>query len=560
MIAPTPKQQAIRDHPDLDLLILAPAGCGKTEALAQRVHGMLKRGDVSAPQKILITTFSNRARDNIKGRLSAYIPPTLMRDRLSVANFHRLAARLIRGHGNVIGLDPEIILPDSDWVSEQLRARGVPFEKQKLATDALKATNLQALSDDAVEHELEQLGETVALEIERQRKAEGRLTYDDLPRVAELILNHAPVADLYRAHFGAVVVDEFQDLTLQQLRIVNRIGYGRTTYGGDLAQGIYGFAGAKPADVDRAIRDECKTIIEFSESHRSSPAVLGLVNALTPLTAGQILTSADPKSWPSGGLAGSVVHRTATDEAAWIVEISRALLNHAPGQRIGLIARTASRRRFVDRAIANTDVPHFRWDDGILDTDTAKLVKNMLARFDVAGYVASPDKIKFLNEAAGTETIADIDVLKGTVDALGWVYDQLSASVTPSEIRGRIKIGDGSTLITSAGVHLLSGHVGKGQQFDWVVVVGVEEDFVPFTMSTTPEEITEEARVLSVMISRARHGVILSRAKSVPTNSGNDKTRTESRFLRHISATGPLNNAQTIAWFKSVDWEAIVIR
>ncbi|MDU3273348.1 MAG: UvrD-helicase domain-containing protein, partial [Cutibacterium sp.] len=40
------------------------------------------------------------------------------------------------------------------------------------------------------------------------------------------------VADLYREHFGALIVDEFQDLTPQQLRIVNRIGYRRTTYAG----------------------------------------------------------------------------------------------------------------------------------------------------------------------------------------------------------------------------------------------------------------------------------------------------------------------------------------
>ncbi|ALN14477.1 UvrD-helicase domain-containing protein [Acidipropionibacterium acidipropionici] len=76
--------------------------------------------------------------------------------------------------------------------------------------------------------------------------AEKRLTYDDLPRVAELLLNDDAVASLYRNHFSAVIVDEFQDLTPQQLRIVNRIGLGKTTYAGDLAQGIYSFAGAQP--------------------------------------------------------------------------------------------------------------------------------------------------------------------------------------------------------------------------------------------------------------------------------------------------------------------------
>lgn len=560
MLAPTPKQLEIRDHRALDLLVVAPAGCGKTEALALRIQGLLQRGDVVAPQKILVTTFSNRSRDNIKERLKAYVPPAVMRDRVSVANFHGLAARLIRAHANVLGLDSNLVLPESDWVSEQLRARGASWDEQGKTKEALQKVKQQALTDDQVEIELKHSGNSLALDIERLRKAESRLTYDDLPRLAELILSYAPVADLYRSHFGAVVVDEFQDLTPQQLRIVNHIGRGRTTYGGDLAQGIYGFAGAKPVDIDRAIRDECSTVIEFSESHRSSPAVLSMVNALVPLTAGQILTAADPSSWPSGGLAGSVAHQTADAEAAWIVEVARALLARVPNQRIGVIARTGPRRRFVDEAFAQSDVPCFRWDDGVLDTDVAKLIKAMLTRFDLLKFGSATDKVAFLRSAVGIEAISDVDVLKGTVDALGWVHDLLSISVTPQEIRGRIKVGDSSTLITSSGVHLLSGHVGKGQQFDWVVVVGVEEDFIPFSMATTPGEISEEARVLSVMISRARHGVILSRANSVPTNGGYPRARTASRFLGQIASGTPLGKEETLAWLNAVDWNAIAVR
>lgn len=109
-----------------------------------------------------------------------------------------------------------------------------PWNDRGAIQNALRETKQQPFSDAAVEAELERLGNVTALELERLRKEEGRLTYDDLPRLAELILGYESVADLYATHFGAVVVDEFQDLTPQQLRIVNRIGYKRTTYGGDL--------------------------------------------------------------------------------------------------------------------------------------------------------------------------------------------------------------------------------------------------------------------------------------------------------------------------------------
>ena len=97
-----------------------------------------------------------------------------------------------------------------------------------------------------------------------------------------------------------------------------------------------------------------------------------------------------------------------------------------------------------------------------MDTDTAKLVKAMLARFDVAAYTAAPDKVTFLRMAVDFDSITDVDTRKSMADALGWVQDLLSKAVKPESIRGRIKVGDSATLITSPGVHLLRGHVGKG--------------------------------------------------------------------------------------------------
>src|SRR5262249_47191285 len=149
--------------------------------------------------------------------------------------------------------------------------------------------------------------------------AEDRLTYDDLVRVAELILSNDAVAKLYGCHFACVVVDEFQDLTPQQLRMIQRLGYQRTTYAGDLAQGIYGFAGAAPTEVYSEIQRETSRTFVFAESFRSASAVLDMVNALAAFTAGQRLRSADPGKWPDDGITGTAVFRTATDEAEWAV-------------------------------------------------------------------------------------------------------------------------------------------------------------------------------------------------------------------------------------------------
>ena len=314
-IEPTAAQVQIRDSNQMGMLVVAPAGCGKSEALALRVQGMLRRGVATGARRVLVATFSNRAKDNIRERLRHYLTPAELRDKVTVINFHGLSARLYRSHAAAIGLDPEWTLPENDWVKEQCQRAGLNYGQAAGVDKVLQRLKQDPVSDTDVLRLVEAHGNVDALQIEQLRVRDQQLTYDDLPRMAELILARDVVADLYRVHFTAVVVDEFQDLTPQQLRIINRIGAGRTTYAGDLAQGIYGFTGAKPEEVYAQITHEVGEVVQLTESHRSSPAVLAAVTALVPLTHGTALTCAAPDTWPSGGIAVEVSHQTADAEA-----------------------------------------------------------------------------------------------------------------------------------------------------------------------------------------------------------------------------------------------------
>lgn len=543
-----------------DLLVVAPAGCGKTEALALRIDGLLRRGDVELPRKILVVTFSNRAKDNIRDRLRAYLGVTQLRDHVTVMNFHGLSARIFKAHASVIGLDPSMILPESEWVKEECNRKGLEYWTAKRAQDALRVAKLEPHTDKDIEDYLIRNREINALEIERKRIADARLTYDDLPRVAELILADDRVADLYREHFGALIVDEFQDLTPQQLRIVNRIGYRRTTYAGDLAQGIYSFTGAKPTEIHRRIAEECTTTVTFAESHRSSPAVLAAVNSLIPLTNGTHLTAADEASWPGGGLFATSRFKTAEDEADWIANLAGRLASKVPHQRIGIMARTEKRRKFVEVTLDGKGVDYMRWDDGVLDTDTARAMRSMLDQFNLSAYERASSKISFLRESSGLEEIAESSTRKSLGEALGWCYELLRDGISPNEIRARIKVGNDDTLVTKPGVHVLNGHAGKGQQFDWVMIVGAEDEFIPFRLATTAEEQAEEAKILSVMISRARHGVFVTYAEEVQVTPTWRKPQKASRYFNELLDANPLNERDLWGWLREADWPAIAAK
>ena len=555
MVDPTPAQRKIRDFAELGMLILAPAGCGKTESLALRVAGQLVRKDVAEPRRVLVATFSNRAKDNIKERLASYLPPSAMRDRVTVTNFHGLSARIVRAHAAAVGVDPTWDLPESDWVLERCRSLALSFDTASEVREVIRLAKQKPLTDEEVADELIGSANAHAVEIEALRVAEKRFTYDDLPRIAELILRNETIAGLYSNHFAAVIVDEFQDLTPQQLRIINRIGHERTTYAGDLAQGIYGFAGANPNAVYAQIRKECRKKVVISESHRSSPAVLSMVNSLAHRTGGTKLTSVDPEKWPSGGLAGQIGFESTEDEAEWVLGFTRTILKSAPGHRVGVISRTGPRRRFIDAAFAASDIVHHRWDDGVLDTDTARTVKGMLAVLDPAEYQSATDSLEFLRALAGLQEIQDPTARGNLADALLWCDELLATGDSAAAIRSRIRVGTDSTLLSMPGAHLLTGHVGKGQQFDWVVVIGAEDGCIPDFRAKTEADIEEEARVLGVMLSRARYGAVVSHSANVEAASGKVFQKSCSRFTVDIDRSkNCLDAAQIEVWLLTVDW------
>ena len=564
MLDITPKQAQVLDHEGLSLLIIAPAGCGKTETLALRVRGLLDQQAVKASQRILVATFTKRARDNMHDRLSHYLTPREMREAVTVCNFHGLFARIIQAHSNVIGLDPKrLTMPQNDWVGERCSALKLKGLTNDVKSD-ISSAKRRALNDEQVLAELQRSGNQYASMIEEQRQAESRLTYDDLPRLAELILANDEVAALYRQHFGAIIVDEFQDLTPQQLRIVQRIGYKKTTYAGDLAQGIYAFAGAQPEYVKKKLEIECSETIEFAESFRSSPAVLTAVNSLNSLTGGQTLTAATPDSWPSGGLAAYRKFDRAQEEAKYIKNLCSWILSEgrAPQQRIGISARLKRRRQLVDEMIAASGLPYCIWDDGVLDKSIAQKIRSMLRGLSLSEFHSADDQLAFLRQAVAFDNEQDPDERTALSSAVDWCLDLLQKDLNPDTILRRIQIGDNDSLITRAGVHLLTGHAGKGQQFDWMVVIGLEEDYLPSYQAIQAGDnsamMGEEARTLAVMLSRARHGVLVTSSSVISGDFIPNKR--QSRFLTDLLPAVICDRQQIHDWLTEADWKAIAER
>jgi DNA helicase-2/ATP-dependent DNA helicase PcrA len=316
-------QRDLLEMPIEPVLLLAPPGCGKTEALALRAAGLVSTGRVVAPRKILALTFSNKARDGLRKRLRERLGSRKAAHAVTVQNFHGFAARVVNGHGHLIGAGHDVTLPDRRWVKTQLELLSANRSDAAGALAIIRQAKQKLQTDDAVAIEIANSKNMLAQELETRRLGEGRLDFDDLIRAALLLLQNDGVRRLYRAHFAAVLVDEMQDMTLQQLELSLAVGAERMTLAGDTGQGIYGFAGADPDGVVARFEQEDPTLLLLTENYRSAPAILKLVSAMAKSIGGEEVTCAEVESWSTEGHIRVLRYRSTEEEAASVLAAMR---------------------------------------------------------------------------------------------------------------------------------------------------------------------------------------------------------------------------------------------
>lgn len=563
----TDEQQEIFDYEPYGMVITASAGCGKTEALAYRAKGLLERYDFSGNgRRLLITSFTNQAKDNISERLKKYVGVQTLREHVTVCNFHGLASRIIKAHGQLIGIGSDWTLASVDWVGRELRAGGYGWDDSNRARQVLRDAKLTCLTDDDVMKQLEgadgQAGK-IARSIEKNRINEKMISYDDQVRVALWLLRDHRVAALYRNHFFAALVDEFQDLTPQQLGFVQALCGANVTFAGDSAQSIYSFAGADVAFVQQEIAKDSSRPIKLLKSFRSAPTVLNAVNSLSPATGSEHLSAAFPSHWGSGGAAGLASFDNENCEAVWIAGMSKSILRHCPHQRIGIITRTGNRTITVKRILKQRGIEYTDWGSGIFRPEVAGVLRGICSDIQTRSFANNLEVLQYIQQRAATYHVGQTEELE---EGCGWLFDQLFQRTFDlskvREIEENITVrGGNKTIATHEGVHCLTGHAGKGQQFDWVFVLGLEDGTIPDFRAHSSESKREEARVLSVMISRARIGIFGTYIKGKVDRWGRYHENMPSEFIEYLKkAPGFLCGKNDIkAWCSKADWPAIAL-
>jgi DNA helicase-2/ATP-dependent DNA helicase PcrA len=384
---------------------------------------------------------------------------------------------------------------------------------------------------DALEATTGRMGRAAAIAVEQARQDSKILHYDDLIRHAQRLLRISGVRRLYNCHFGAVLVDEFQDLSLQQLDLVTKTCDSSRTFAGDPLQGIYSWAGAQPEQVEAILLKACPEPVKLTESYRSSPRVLELVNSIGTQLGANALASAQPAQWPDEGFSTACVFMDFADEASQIVAASQLLLERDPNLSIGVITRSGWRRTIIDERFAASELPIRRWDLAVDDPRILQFVRDAMTQLPRGiGFEAARDGVLDTADPADVDTIEQIDEVFDFLERTGHSTPRLA-------LRSVRSAGDPQQAVSS-GVHLLNAHTGKGQQFDWVFVIGLEEKHIPDRRGSAGKALAEEMRVLLVMLSRARHGLVATSVAMLDGRYG-PYAATRSRWFAALDSAKP---------------------
>ncbi len=295
-----PQRQAVLTT-EGPVLVLAGAGTGKTAALTARLAHLIATRR-AWPSQILAVTFTNKAAREMKERVAA-ISGGAIEGMPWLGTFHSVAARMLRAHAELAGLQANFTILDTD---DQLRVLKQLIQAANLDEKRWPARQLAGLIDrwknrgwtpaqiDAGEAEAFGGGrgaELYAQYQERLRTLNACDFGDLLLHVLVIFRTRADVLEQYHDRFRYILVDEYQDTNQGQYEWLKLLAEPRRNLCcvGDDDQSIYSWRGAEVANILRFEKDfPGAAVIRLEQNYRSTSHILAAADGLIAHNAGRL--------------------------------------------------------------------------------------------------------------------------------------------------------------------------------------------------------------------------------------------------------------------------------
>ena len=565
-----PDQRQVAEHLEGALCVLAGAGTGKTRAITYRIAYGVAVGAYQ-PTQVLAVTFTARAAGEMRSRLAdlgvvgaqartfhsaalrqlTYFWPTAIGGRRP--EIEKFKGRLVGTAAHRLGLSADrALIRDLSAEVEWAKVTMTLPEDYAQQAAALRREPPGGLEPATVAQ--------VLAAYEEAKTERGVIDFEDvLLLMVGILLDREDIADQVRGQYKHFVVDEYQDVSPLQQRLLD-LWLGRRRQlcvVGDVSQTIYSFTGATPDFLTGfTTRYAGARTVRLSRDYRSTPQVVSLANrvlsrsrrgggALT-LPAGAVELVAQR---PSGPAVRFESYDDDVAEAAGVVEhVGRLRSAGVPLSGIAVLYRTNSQSEAIEQALSDAGIGYLvRGGERFFERDEVKRAVVMLRaaarteRAELTGDVGADTRMVLGREGWSERPPAPRGAVRERWDSLNAIVelaDELGAK-RGADLDGLVaELGEraaAQNAPTVEGVTLSSLHAAKGLEWDAVLLVGASEGLLPISLAEGPAAIEEERRLLYVGVTRAREHLVVSCARA--RNPGGRASRRPSRFLDGIWPT-----------------------
>lgn len=503
-------------------------------------------------------TFTNKAASEMKERIG--------QEKLGyIGTFHSLCARILRIHGEKIGVPGHYTIYDEadqlalikKLVGQAAKVQSTPsYILYRISTAKNELITAQKFDEIFADRFSKEIAKIYKL-YQKELRKNSALDFDDLLSLTiELFSTFPDVLRRYQERYKYILVDEFQDTNHAQYVFTKMLGarYNNATVVGDFSQSIYSWRGADIGNLEKFRKDFPKTKLFYLEkNYRSSQNILNFAYRVI----------AQNKTHPilqltSENMLGEQVvffeAETEEQEGLFVVEEIERLKNHFPYKMFAVLYRTNAQSRIIEEAFLHYGIPY------VLVGGTRfyerKEIKDVLAYMRLivnpADQVAKDRVIKlgkkrwerfqpFYEKMKNSyATLSTEEIMEKIFESTQYlnlynpsdpedfarlenIKELKSVAVSFSNL---IEFLEQIALVESEyfegekkarghhGVKLMTLHQAKGLEFDCVFIVGVEEGLLPHSRSLDDYlQLEEERRLFYVGITRARKYLYITYTK-----------------------------------------------
>ena len=369
------------------VLIIAGAGSGKTRVITFRIANMLNSG---IPQsQILALTFTNKAAREMETRIKEMTARKLQN--LSISTFHAFGVKLLRKYIHLLGWRENFSIYDETDKGQLIKDCG---RELKFSDDNLNIYELSTLFSQIKGGVKDWDKTTISYktifdEYQNNLKLYNAVDFDDLILLPIKLFQTQPeVLNEIKQQYKYIMVDEFQDTSLQKYYFLKKIADKNICVVGDDDQSIYSWRGANYENIKMFETDFPNCIeIKLEQNYRSTETILAAANGVISHNK----MRKEKSLWSSNGSGKPIEIYIPVDdkeEAHFIADkilVERQELNLKYSD-FGILVRTNHLIRTLEEALLNANIPyHISGGSSFFDRKEIKDVISYLRIF------ANPD-------------------------------------------------------------------------------------------------------------------------------------------------------------------------